>query len=172
MRSILMPAILGATNIGRALLANINFPFNDENFNGPRLLELSWFDRFLKVISRCGELIAFVMLASGCALGAINFFVTKHQFLQLKCYAKNSIVVQRESAKVREIDNEIVVLSEKLQKSLDAGKAGTLDPAAAVEKSRTERSLLRKEESRKVAQDKYDKAQTILEDSECLGAET
>lgn len=125
----------------------------------------------LRYLSDYKELLAIVAFVVGGVLWVFGYFVTKSQFAELKCYAKNSIVTNREMIKIRDADEAIIEQSRKLDEIVDKQKTVVLNEQDRKEKVRLEQLVRKLEDGRKVAQEKFNRAQAKLEDSECLGGE-
>jgi len=126
-------------------------------------------EKVIKTLGQYKELITIFLFFVGGALWIFGYFVTKTQFTELQCFAKNSIVINREAMRIRDADDAIVDRSKRLEQLDERAKATPLTEIEKTEHKKIEVDLKKLETSRQAAQDKFDKAQDKILNSSCSG---
>jgi len=128
-------------------------------------------EALLKRLNEYKELLGLIVFIVGGMLWAFGYFATKSQFAELKCFSKNSIIVNRETVRLRDIDESVVEKSRRLEELVELQKLGNSTDKQKIERSRVERDLKKLEDSQKGLRESLSKAQSKLENSDCMGAE-
>src|SRR5437763_5913751 len=87
----------------------------------------SYLEKSAKTLGQYKELIGIFVFFLGGALWIFGYFVTKTQFSELQCFARNSIVINREAMKIRNVEDAIVEKSRRFEELEERLKATSLN---------------------------------------------
>jgi hypothetical protein len=125
----------------------------------------------LKRLNEYKELIAIIAFVVGGVLWVFGYFVTKSQFAELKCFSKNSTIHNRELIKIRDAESVILDRSSKYDELIEKRRSTPLAEQEKRDMKRIELELEKTKSARKIAEERFNKAQARLEDNDCLGGD-
>ena len=128
-------------------------------------------DLLLKQLNKYKELFAITAFVVGGVLWVFGYFVTKTQFKELRCFARESIRLNRAELKLRDTDAAITLSSRRSLTLSEKAKQSGLTEDELQEKVRVDAQWEQLKDRRKTEQDTVNKAESQLLDNSCSAGE-